>query len=73
MPHLEDLEARRQAIRLPIRSLAEAAGLDEHTVGRVLAGRGGLVATVEKLGRAIEAQEQELLAHLMRIHGGQRQ
>lgn len=69
MPALEELEARRVAIRLPIRSLAVAAGLDEHTVGRVLAGRGGLVGTVHKLDEALEKEEQRLLQHLLALRG----
>lgn len=69
MAQLKELEARRQAIRMPIRSLAVATGLDEHTVSRVLAGRGGLLATVQKLDCAIAAEEQRLLQHLLVVRG----
>lgn len=69
-PH--DLEARRRAIRLPVRALAEDTELDEHTVGRALGrasrNRDVLSGTIRKVEQSIEQEERRLLAHLQSLH-----
>lgn len=63
-----DLEARRRAIRLPVRELAAEVGLDEHTVHRVLKTGSGLNKSTRKLANGIEQEERRLLAHLQNLH-----
>lgn len=65
-----EINQRRQALRLSKKDFADLAGLDETTVGRVLAGkRGSYVATITKLSNAIIEAEQRELRRLLELHG----
>lgn len=64
------LRQRAEYINLRQVSLARIAGIDKHTVGRVLAGdRNVLKSSQDAVRLALEAEERRVLAHLMALHG----
>lgn len=70
----KELEARRSAIRLPVRTIAAETGLDEHTVGRALGrasrGRDVLTSSMKKVENTIARHERDQLEHLRGLHPG---
>jgi transcriptional regulator with XRE-family HTH domain len=58
-----------KAIRLSGKALAQASGLDEDTISRVFGGRTDpLNSTLERIERAVAAEEVRLAAHLAALH-----
>lgn len=65
--HTSPLSLRRRAdaLRLSNAELARRAGMDKHTVGRVLSGtRDALASSVAAIAAVIETEEAALRAHL---------
>ncbi len=59
------LRARKDALRLPVKALAERAGLDEDNVRKVLTGvNDPRASTLAALDRALHAEEDAMRAYL---------
>jgi plasmid maintenance system antidote protein VapI len=65
----QNLAARIERIRLPHKLIAETAPIDPNTVSRIVNGAGALTSSVEKIERVVEAEEKQLLAYLIDLHG----
>lgn len=67
---LDEIAKRRARIRLSKKELAARAQLDQMTVIRSLrAGANPLNETLRKMESAVEAEETELLHHLLDLKG----
>lgn len=66
----EDIKRRAEAIRLPIKALAQRAALDEDNVHRVLKGKTDPRRSTEtKLQHALVCEEERLRDYLCELHG----
>lgn len=69
IPTLDQIETRRQAIRLGSEALAKLAGIAESTLRRNRINPEGVrIGSLRKLDMALVAEERRLLAHLINLH-----
>lgn len=68
MATVSDIRSRAEAIRLDAALWAERSGVHDVTIRRLLQRGSGLSQTVQALETALVAEEQALLAHLLRLH-----
>ena len=65
----EDLLSRRENLRLSVAELARLADVDKHTIHRIEDSRHSPVSsTLDKIERALVAEERRVLAQLMALH-----
>lgn len=66
---LEQITDRIARVRLPQKALADRAALDEDTVSRALTNKTDpRNSTLEKIERALTAEEIDLRDHLLALH-----
>lgn len=69
IPTLDQIETRRQAIRLGSEALAKLAGIAESTLRRNRINPEGVrIGSLRKLDMALVAEERRLLQHLISLH-----
>lgn len=69
MLNMDEIEARREALRLPFKDLAEMAGLDHQTVARSLKRKNPpRYGSHEKIEQALLADERRQLSRLLALH-----